>query len=434
MRTFTDEIDYSDETTIGPMPVAPVDEDVTQESPPVSTFAAPVMNDTARALTESESSVLKAHGIGSSELLFDAGMALADVGHTALDNYAAEYEALPTAATAIADLKATVAKEGREDVIRDLARYRVDIDGKLSKTIDTLAGRGASLEPTAWRQLAQVAGSQNINAGLAKRTTAERRLRTRGPADDRSVYAIVSSDTRRGYAVCDVGEVADHVARGLSDARMGDSKCEITYDAESTRYKIRAILQAPVDIMAHRGVGRVHRVFMDITGGDNGETSIGGVMGVLRIRCLNATLSQADAMRWSRIHRGDASEIRRMVSGTVAKWSEVANEMRQLWADAAGQYYLDAKGARLSPMEAIARLVAHKYLPAGGLSQEDAIDAYTQAWQAEEGVYSAAGVIMAAQRAAHETTWKTKRTTDEVEAAASDLLYQHNYVLPEVTS
>jgi hypothetical protein len=184
--------------------------------------------------------------------------------------------------------------------------------------------------------------------------------------------------------------------------------------------------------MQHRGVGRVHRVFLDVKGGDNGETSISGAMGVLRIRCLNATLSQANGVRWSRRHVGDMRDIRQQIARAARQWSDVAGEMRDLWTRASAEFYLDSEGGRLSVPEAITRLVANNLIPRGGLSAEDAVDAYVSAWREEESVHSAAGVIMAVQRAAHETTWKTKWSTDEIEESASGLLYQHNYVLNEV--
>jgi hypothetical protein len=434
---FTDEIDWnlSESTTIAPMPEVPSD-DVTEERAPVmpvSTFAAPVMNDTARTVAESESSVLASHGIGDSEQLFATGTALADVGHESLGLYAAEYNAFPSPQTAIGDFQEQIRAEERRDIVADLVGFRLDIDGKLAPTNRLAGGAGNTVEHVAWRQLIQAVETPNVNAGLAKRTRCQRRMRCRKDGDGRSVFAIVSSDPVRGYQVFDGGEVAELVMRGLHDAGMAkEAKCDLEYDPESTRYRIRTILQAPVDIMAHRGVGRVHQVFFDVKGGDNGETSISGAMGVMRIRCLNASLSQADAMRWSRRHVGNMSDIRHMVARAASKWTAVASEMRDLWARASAEWYLDAQGGRLSVPEAIERLVGNGLIPRGGLSAEDAIDAYTQAWQAEEGVHSAAGVVMALQRAAHETTWSTKWATDEIEEAASGLLYQKNYVLDEV--
>jgi hypothetical protein len=432
MQNFADEIDWtaSEDTNIGPVPTMDITEECAPVAAPVSTFEAPVMNETARDLANQESAVLKTLGIGASEQLFETGTALAQSGHDALQTYDREYNALPTVKTALEGFQATITAEQRRDAIRDLADYRIDADGKLAHVGKVAGGSGFALEPTAWRQLAQIAATQNINAGLSKRTRADRRVRIRGEG---SVFAIVSADPKRGYAVCDGPEVASYVERGLRDANMLDgSKCELKYDPESTRYKIRTVLQAPIEIAAHRGVGRVHRVFMDVSGGDNGETSIRGAMGALRIRCLNATLSQADGMTWHRRHVGDANQVRALVADMARQWSVVAREIQALWTKAGAEYYLSPEGGRLDAPEAIRRLVAHGYVPTGGLSKEDATDAYLQAWGEEEGVHSTAGVIMAIQRAAHETTWKTKWSTEEIEEAASGLLYQNVYQLREV--
>lgn len=427
---YVDTSPYVEEPTIETEPVQ-----IPQVDTALSTWDAPVLNETARDLAAKESEVLARHGIGEGDLFYATGTALADVGHSTMERYADEYAALPSATEAVRALRETIAKEDRRDTICDLAGYRVDADGRLAAAAHVAGGKGVNIEPNAWKQLAAIAGSPNVNAGLSRRSHANRRVRARGPREDRSVFAIVSADEKRGYAVLDAPEVADLVLQGLRDVGQGDAKAEVKYDPESTRYRIRALVQAPVDIMAHRGVGRVHRVFLDVRGGDNGETSICGQMGVLRIRCLNASLAQTNGTAWSRIHRGSSEAIRAFVADMCGKWSVVAEEMRSLWARASAEHYLDSEtGLALSPQEAITRLVGNGLLPTGGLTTEAAIDAYVAAWHEEEGVNSAAGVIMAIQRAAHETTWRTKWATDEIESAASGLLYQHVYTLDEVTA
>jgi hypothetical protein len=95
------------------------------------------------------------------------------------------------------------------------------------------------------------------------------------------------------------------------------------------------------------------------------------------------------------------------------------------------EYYLDEDNeTRLSPQEAIQRLVVAKLVPTAGLTQEEAIDRYVSAWNEEPGA-SAASVIMAIQRASHEATWRSKWADDEIESSATGLLYNHVLTLPE---
>jgi hypothetical protein len=424
------EIDYSDRDatpTVTPVQPAIVS--------PVGDWASPHVNDAARDLAAQESALLADNGIGESELYFDAGTALADIGHSNLESYAEEYRKMSTPQTAIDAFKSVLALEARKDRVANVTGLRVDADGLLAAKEHAIGGKGLRLEDNAWRQLATIAGTPNVNAGLGTlKSNTDRRVRTRTlPGKERSIYGMVSTGPK-GYSVLDGGEVADLVLRGLRDSGQDTgAKGEVVYDANSTRYKIRTIVQAPIDIMQFRGVGRVHQIFLDISGGDNGMASVEGSMGAIRIRCMNASLSQANGTKWSRVHKGNmASDVRAMIPEMVRKFGVVAADMQAVWANAAAHYYLDVDGSNLSPAEAITRLVAGGYVPTGGKTVEQAIDAYTQAWKAEESPSSAAGIVMAIQRAAHESTWSTKWSTAEIEESASNLLYSKVYTLAEV--
>jgi hypothetical protein len=388
------------------------------------------------ALVKEEVATLKAHDIDATEAetWFADGQKLADVGHDNLKRDDAAYRAMPETEVSLARFKATIEREGRRDVMRNLTEYRIDVNGNLSRTADAAKGEGYSLEHVAWRQLQAIARGPNVNAGLAStKLPADRRIRTRECREgDRSIFAIVSPDQRKGYTVCDGNQVADLVQAGLSQAGMlRGSKAEVTYEQASTRYKIRTILQAPIDIPAFRGVGRVHQVFLDVQGGDDGNASVKGQLGIVRLRCMNASKSEATGTTFDRVHRGDVNHIRNLVRQLCGKFGAVAKSMSDLWTKASANYYLDPEGGRLSPEEAIKRLVLNGMVPTGERTPAEAIERYTSAWKAEEGVYSAAGIVMAIQRAAHEADWKSSWATDEIEDAASHMLYQPVYTLKD---
>ncbi len=405
------------------------------EIPTSDSFAAPVINETARELAERESVLLAEHKIGASEQLYATGTALMGIGHASLERERLVYAALPTPELALSRLKATITAEDRKDTAIDLSRYRMDVDGKLALKEHACGGHGTALEETPMRQLTStISGDANTNRGLSTLVGGtERRVRARSlsGATERSVFALVSADTRRGYSVFDAGTVADLTLAGLKRAgTLEGAKADVQYDAQSTRYQVRVILQAPLDIAAFRGVGRVHQIYMDVRGGDNGMASVEGSMGAIRIRCMNATLSTAKGTSWKVVHRGNnAMEIRSLVASMVNRFGVVAEEMQSLWANASAHYYLDSEGGRLSPKEAITRLVASKQIPTGGLETGAAIEAYMSAWRAEDSPASAAGIVMAIQRAAHETSWKTSWTDTEAEESASKLLHQPVYTL-----
>lgn len=358
---------------------------------------------------------------------FADGTALADVGHAALESYDRAFKALPPASTALADFKATIEAEHREDHARDLVDMRLNVAGRLAST-DLIAdtGAGLALGHVAWRQLSEIAGGPNVNRGLASRTHAKRRIRTRDcTGGGREAFGIVSTDPQRGYAVFDGPQVADAMAAGMRDAGvLQGAKMTLTYDRETTRYDIRAVVQAPIDVPAFRGVGRIHQLFARVTSSDDGMSSIRGGLGALRIRCLNATLVKTNGTTWTKRHVGDMTEIRRLVTGLVSQFGEAAASVQAVWSRAAAHHYLDTDGSQLSVKEALTRLVAHGHLPTVGASESEAVDRFMSAWREEESPSSAAGILMAVQRAAHESTWSTKWGTADLEEAASKLLYQ----------
>jgi hypothetical protein len=291
--------------------------------------------------------------------------------------------------------------------------------------------KGVAVEPHAWSQLVSGVGA-NVNAGLSRLADrkVERRVRARTVAGDRSIFAFVGTG-ERGYTVCDVTEASDLLLAGLADAGLADgARCEIDYDAASTSWKIRAILQAPIDIPAHAGVGRAHQIFADLTGADNGSQRIKGQIGCIRIRCLNASLSPTQGFSFSKVHRGSVDSLRTAVSQIPQMFAPLASEMRDVWARAAVSHYQGTDGGSLDAPEIIARLVRGEYLPTCGATEESAIERYVSAWRAEESPASAMGIVMAAQRAAHEG-WSTRWASDEIEESASKLLYQHVSVLAD---
>jgi len=426
-RKFADEISYGSISVPAIMlPDVPEDDNI-------GDWGAPSVNERCADLVSQESTVLADGGIdtSTSELLFDAGTRLADIGHDTLKADDAAYKALPMTDVALAALKATITAEARKDTKVNLVDFRVDADGKLARKEHATGGKGVAIEHTPWRQLQALAEGPNVNAGLSTRKHADRRVRARTIEGKRSVFAIVSANASKGYTVCDAGTVADLVSSGLKDAGMlSGSRTEVTYDQPTTRYKMRTILQAPIDIPAFRGVGRVHQLFLDVWGADDGMASIEGLTGAMRIRCMNATKSLAEGASFSKVHKGDLNEIRRLVSGLTRQFGTVAKSLSDVWMRASAEYYLDSEsGARLSPQEAITRLVVNGLVPTGERTEEQAIDRYVAAWRAEDSPSSAAGIIMAVQRAAHESDWGSKWATDSIESTAAEMLYQPVYTL-----
>jgi len=192
--------------------------------------------------------------------------------------------------------------------------------------------------------------------------------------------------------------------------------------------RARLIVQAPIEIPSFIGVGRIHQAGIELSTGDDGTRRVSGRAFIVRIRCKNHTLVTEERGTFDRKHIGDAKEIQREVARLMGNMPTLISDLKALWSHAAAAYYLDESGANLSAPEAITRLVQHGHLPLGGLDTAAAIDAYVSAWRAEESPHSVAGVIMAVQRAAHETSWRTKWADESIEETAAELLAQPVYV------
>jgi len=399
------------------------------------------VSEASAALVEKERELVKTFGFkhDDKELLFAAGTQLADVGLATAQQYAADYKALPFTPEAAERHTATIAAEQRKDRVIKPCEWRLDINGHIRQLTNGAldAKVSAALSESAWTQLSQrqteipaanaardaIRGNMNTWLGqVPDKIEVKARVRTHGAG--RQIYGIVSSG-KRGYTAYDGDAVLRDIAKVLPDMR-----CEVKYDAETTRLRARAIIQAPIDIPAFSGVGRIHQAGIQFTTRDDGMGSLAGSGFISRVRCKNHTLVEERSSSIRRRHVGNFETLRAQISTLFGKLPEMIAELQNLWSRAAAEYYLDSEtNEKLSAPEAIARLVHAGHVPTGGLSVEEAVDAYVSAWRAEESPHSAQGVLMAVQRAAHESSWKTKWAEDEVEQAASGLLYQNVYVL-----
>ena len=405
-------------------------------------------------------------------LLFEAGTKFWDIGEDQLRIYAAEYARLPTLKEAAATLGATIALEARSDKIAPLATWRLDIRGRLRSVVpdsdggllfaresiavssqavsqiqgyyphDKRLGRGKAGRSSAGGAAARQQWPSdrplppppaNINGWIGDLTTKAKdgvvaptnyRLRARTHRGQREIFGVFSG-SKRGYVPFD----ADKLLALAADLQP-NLRVEVQYDADTTRTKARVVAQAPIDIPAFNGVGRVHRIGFDLITADDGSSSLECRPFLIRVRCKNASLVTVHGKRTAFRHVGTFEALRDSMTAALTNAAAGIEPMRQLWARAAAEHYLDTEtGAQLSVEAAIERLIAHEYVPMGGLSAEEAKAAYLAAWRAEDSPHSAMGIIMALQRAAHETAWSSKWAEDEVEAAASQLLYQNVYRL-----
>lgn len=409
--------------------------------PAPDSWAQPVKAE-SRALALDEKAVAERHGfnVDRDQLYFDEGTELIQAGHDKLAREARKFAKLPALADAAAAHCAVIAAEARRTSEVQLAGWRLDIDGKL-RGVEAAPGRGlrftSSAVSIADHAIKQAAGYATTDTGPNPNTwlgsiPGTNRLRARTRTDGkREAFAVQGPESKRGYVEFDSDAVITEAARQLAHLGL---KADVRYSEESTRMSARLFVQAPIDIPAFTGVGRVHQAGVLLRCADNGSLSIQADSFIIRVRCLNATLVRAKGGKKTRVrHVGNVSRIGEELVAALDQVSEVIPELTSLWQRAAVEHYVDkASGTQIGMQDAFERLVSAGHLPKGGLGVAGAVEAYMSAWRAEESPANAMGVIMAAQRAAHETTWRSQWAEDEVNEAASALLYQPVYTLDSV--
>lgn len=444
-------------TTNTPSNVTPAPMTVTDEE----------ISEASAQLATTEQEIAKRYGFTADdgELFFAKGTKLYDSGILAANQYAREYKAMPATADAAVTLGKTIAGEQRRDRVITPSEWYLDTAGmfkpRAALTVEGKSGPitvepdavAVSLNATAWSQLGQKQAALvpslprfptdedyaaraavpadilkawneprgNLNAWLPK-ATGENKARVRNVpgATGRQMFACVS----KRYTDYD----GDAVLRDIAKAMPG-TKCDLRYNPETTETRARVLIQAPIDVPAFIGVGRVHQAGIEFRTRDDGMASLSGRGFLVRVRCKNHSLVTENATKIKRRHTGEQSGLVEQVQNLLGTIPGMIAELSELWGKAAAHHYLDTDGTPLSVEEALTRLVFHGHIPSGGLNVEGAVANYMAAWKAEESPTSAAGVLMAVQRAAHEETWRTKWAVDEIEESASAALYQSVYVL-----
>lgn len=446
-------------------PLGTMDRDLPSEDGDVS--------DEIRNLVQQEMDALRDAGFEIADidqgLVYKAGTTLWDIGQANLKKYVAEAQRFPLIGDAAKAHTATIAQEQRKDHPIALADYRIDANGwfrRVEMTVATFASpsrpvfqkEGIPVSEVAFGQLRgfydafqkkqkaaerkkanepkikvilpiteRDPGRPNINAWIGRLGTKQARMRARTVAGQREVFAFTgySERSKLTYVPFDTDRLLEETAK-LTPSGV---RCEVKYDIEAARMRARCFLTAPIDIPSFNGVGRIHQIGFDLQAGDDGTMGIFVRPFVIRAACRNATLIQQQGVQHGFRHVGSFEGLKVAIMQAVSRAVNAITDVRAAWASAAGNYFLDEEGGKLDVEEAIRRLVYNEYIPTGGLLAEEAITNYIAAWKREE-VYSAQGIIMAIQRAAHEGSWQTTWADADVEEAASELLYNRVYVLP----
>ena len=394
-----------------------------------------------------ENEILARHGVDFDEKpVYDVGEALNGDSVLASRMLAdqKERESLPFIQDAVADFNDVIRAEDRQSHVRTFRNgINVSKDGRLAvynvskphTEISAFAPVPVTYEITenTWGQLVQYAPKNalkhNVNSWLGDKTTKCRILtRNTKSGNDREAYGLVSAGGPNSYYQYDAHLMADR----LTSLLPADTKCKINYDRQTTNTSITCLTgrHFNVDEISNGvTVGQAFEAGISVKTNDNGNGSYKFRYYVQRGICNNGLIIDL-GNKFRVYHRGY------LVDNKIARIAEKAvnffEDFHTLWKDANFKSFADNDGTPLGALDAIKRLVSHKLVQVPNVSNADLVQNIFCAWQ-KEPQNSVTGVINGITRAAHESTWESKWSQEDLEEQAGSILYQQNYVLRPLT-
>jgi len=249
-------------------------------------------------------------------------------------------------------------------------------------------------------------------------------LRTRKAGESRETFAV----TGPRYGVYDINQLAEQIAQGLD----GDARADIVYDG----YKARINVLFHSNIVPEKAVaGEIFKAGMMIKTADDGSGALKFHAQVWRNLCLNLiVIDFKQLLVGSRRHIGTGESIAADVRAHLEATKEKIGYFVKKWDESSVENVM-ARYDLASPQDVIKGLCLNKVVHVPGVRPVDLIGRLTKAWEQEPG-YTKTAYINAVTRMAHEESWRTWTTTEDLETTASALLFAKEWDvrLPEKQS
>ncbi len=462
MRTFDDEISFSDDTSAPMAPITTAPIRVTTVKPATALVA------TATALTATtkpsqdvervdaagaarataDELLAKSMGFSPAPPVFEIGTV---VNSTGVDNFRRsrqDWDKLPSLPELSKTFADRIRREQREDLLVAAPLLKAHVNGRLSheghtstsdhwlmseRAMDGLAARVTPGGASYLKQCPMDLRATNLNHWLEKAQLVDARaskkagkeitkpqdltLRTRArKGGSREVFAVCGPK----YAAFNVDKVVAEAAAGIG----GDARGQVTYDGY--RMTLDAVFHsniAPENAVA----GEFFKGCVRITAADDGTGAVKVKLGLWRNLCRNLIIVDFDTVLvGSRKHIGAATievDVRELMGQAserialiVGKWSEASTE------NVLSRY-------DLTDVDEVFRgLVLNGQIKATGKKPDEMVKMLHEAWEREPG-YSKTSILNAITRAAHEGTWQSWADSEELESQAGELLYQQVWQL-----
>lgn len=340
-----------------------VDHDLTSNPP--STWGETVVDESAKVRIEAMHDKLRASGVALADdphaagvQFFATGTRMADSGYQAQEARKAEHDAGKCVADAVHELATVVRDEKRADRIVTAREFAdsIEVNGKIrafglslsehsirgllqriespstgyvlglrQRIAESLAFAGEACDECGSNQTgrhlttcsrAELARADKSKIAEILRYECHRagdarvKLRTREADDCRDIFAVVGT----GYSPADAPEALAKLADGLPS----EARATWSYDKDSTAWELRASVWTTTPV-AEQAVGEPFRGYAAFRSKDNGSGRFRGGGGIELLRCLNASVYEAEGAEIARVHRGNVlGDVETMVAKSRA--------------------------------------------------------------------------------------------------------------------
>jgi hypothetical protein len=203
----------------------------------------------------------------------------------------------------------------------------------------------------------------------------------------------------------------------------GDSRCDVKYDG----YHLKLDVLFHTDVKPEYAVaGEIFKAGIIVRAADDGSGSIRISTELYRNLCLNLIIIDFDkVLVGKRRHAGKNKDIGTKITEYLASADEKLSYFMKAWSGA-NQENILTKYNLADISTVFLGLTGNGVVKVPGVRPEDLSTMLMSSWQKEPG-NTKASVINAITRTAHEATWHTVDTAENLESLAGELLFAKSW-------
>lgn len=376
----------------------------------------------------------------SKGLAYALGEPVNMVGQENLRRSRIEFDERPQLDDVVAQGRAVIAAEERQDETAPMHELGMMPDGRLCRAGaplgSALGATGTALTPNAFASLVSRGGfparaaeylagckpelrAVNVNAHLPgcltpKQAPRTLKVRSRKAGDAREIYAVMS-DLNRKFD-------ADEVLGLVGSMAQAGARASFTYDG--SRWELKVYYHT--DINPEQAVaGEIFKAGIVVWGSDDGQHGLHVAAFVERNLCKNLIiLEEATQDAWTTHIRKNLAEV---VTGMVTEALDKVGAFAEGWNAARVERIAEGIYGSYEAKHIFEAICAQGLVKLPGVDREEMVNRLVRAWEKEPG-WTRADIVNAVTRAAHEEAWSSPWATSSLEQQGGELLYAKVYV------